>query len=152
MRSVSAQAFKDSILLADIYAIRMLNIGKSAAGKYVVGYTGEEFGFRLALTEGWEDTLSEFIGSKPMDFGDVFLWAVIKGKDLSWWLPKLPTKGRLACCKAGLPLFKRVFPDLPLTAQITEPSLWIAIHASIFLPTLIGSTLQYIIKGVPSCL
>jgi hypothetical protein len=72
MRSVSAQAFKDSILLADIYAIRMLNIGKSAAGKYVVGYTGEEFGFRLALTEGWEDTLSEFIGSEPMDFGDVF--------------------------------------------------------------------------------
>jgi O-methyltransferase involved in polyketide biosynthesis len=98
MRSVSAQAFKDSILLADIYAIRMLNIGKSAAGKYVVGYTGEEFGFRLALTEGWEDTLSEFIGSEPMDFGDVFLWAVIKGKDLSWWLPKLPTKGSLACC------------------------------------------------------
>ena len=98
MRSVSAQAFKDSILLADIYAIRMLNIGKSAAGKYVMAYKKGKFCFGLDLTGSCEATLSEFIGSKPMDFGDVFLWAVIKGKDLSWWLPKLPTKGSLACC------------------------------------------------------
>ena len=36
--------------------------------------------------------------------------------------------------------------------QITEPSLWMAIQASIFFPTLIGSTFQNMMKGVPSFL
>ena len=98
MRSVSAQAFKDSILLADIYAIRMLNIGKSAAGKYVMGYTEEEFGFGLDLTEAWETLCQSLSGVSLWTWATLFLWAVIKGKDLSWWLPKLPTKGSLACC------------------------------------------------------
>ena len=63
MRSVSAQAFKDSILLRNIYAIRMLNIGKSAAGKYVMDYKKEEFCFGLDLTGSCGDTFSEFIES-----------------------------------------------------------------------------------------
>ena len=63
-----------------------------------MAYKKEEFYFELDLTGSCEDTLSEFIESESMDLGDVFLWAVIKGKDLSWWLPKLPTKGSLACC------------------------------------------------------
>ena len=44
------------------------------------------------------------------------------------------------------------FSPKALKDQITEPSLWIATHASIFFPTLIGSTLQYMMKGVPSFL
>lgn len=36
--------------------------------------------------------------------------------------------------------------------QITDPSRWIATQATIFLPTLIGSTRQYMMKGVPSFL
>lgn len=38
------------------------------------------------------------------------------------------------------------------TFQITDPSRWIATQAVIFLPTLIGSTRQYMMKGVPSFL
>ncbi len=36
--------------------------------------------------------------------------------------------------------------------QITDPSRWMATQAVIFLPTLIGSTRQYMMKGVPSFL
>ena len=36
------------------------------------------------------------------------------------------------------------------TFQITEPSRWMATQAIIFLPTLIGSTRQYMMNGVPS--
>ena len=53
MRSISDHSFKDNILLAAIYAIRMLNIGKTCSGKHVMGYAGEEFGFGLDLAEAW---------------------------------------------------------------------------------------------------
>jgi hypothetical protein len=36
--------------------------------------------------------------------------------------------------------------------QITDPSRWMATQAVIFLPTLIGSTRQNMMKGVPSFL
>lgn len=37
-------------------------------------------------------------------------------------------------------------------SQITDPSRWMATQALIFLPTLTGSTRQYMMKGVPSFL
>ena len=53
MRSISDHSFKDNILLAVIYAIRILNIGKTSSGKHVKGYAGERLGFGLDLTEAW---------------------------------------------------------------------------------------------------
>ena len=53
MRSIIDHSFKDNILLAVIYAIRMLNIGRTSSGKHVMGYAEEELGFGLDLTEAW---------------------------------------------------------------------------------------------------
>ena len=59
----------------------------------------------------------------------------------------------------GLLLFGSLpYPDHPhgglfeTTSQITDPSRWMATQAVIFLPTLIGSTRQYMMKGVSSFL
>jgi len=87
MRSISDHSFKDNILLAAIYAIRMLNIGKTCSGKHVMGYAGEEFGFELDLTETCRfvsvyRNLVDGLGSR------FFLWEEIVGKAVSWWFPK----------------------------------------------------------------
>jgi methyltransferase (TIGR00027 family) len=66
MRSVSSHACKNSILLADIYANRMLNIAKSSVGKQVMDYTSEGLGFGLDLTTSWKNVLSEFIESESL--------------------------------------------------------------------------------------
>ena len=70
MRSVSSHACKNSILLADIYANRMLNIAKSNVGKQVMDYTSEGFGFGLDLTTSWKDVLSEFVESESLSLGE----------------------------------------------------------------------------------
>ncbi len=50
------------------------------------------------------------------------------------------------------------YPDDPhrvlfeTTSQMIDPSRWMATQAIIFLPTLIGNTRQYMMKGVPSFL
>ena len=77
MRSVSSHACKNSILLADIYANRMLNIAKSNVGKQVMDYTSEGLGFGLDLTTSWRDTLLEFVESESLSLGE----AVFMGSD-----------------------------------------------------------------------
>jgi len=87
MRSISDHSFKDNILLAAIYAIRMLNIGKTCSGKHVMGYAGEEFGFELDLTETcrFVSVYRNLVDSLGRRF---FLWEEIVGKAVSWWFPK----------------------------------------------------------------
>ena len=70
MRSVSSHACKNSILLADIYANRMLNIAKSNVGKQVMDYTSEGLGFGLDLTTSWKDVLTEFVESASLSLGE----------------------------------------------------------------------------------
>ena len=65
MRSIIDHSFKDNILLAVIYAIRMLNIGKTSSGKHVMGYAEEQFGFGLDLTEAWRFVSVYRFGRRP---------------------------------------------------------------------------------------
>ena len=46
----------------------------------------------------------------------------------------------------------QILPLSETTAQLTDPSRWTATQAVIFSPTLIGSTRQHMMKGVPSFL
>ena len=82
-----------------------------------------------------------------------------------WALPSQPSAvdGWLGCRSRASnrlmtsygSLLDRDYPNPILfetTSQITDPSRWMATQAVIFLPTLIGSTRQYMMKGVPSFL
>jgi O-methyltransferase involved in polyketide biosynthesis len=97
MRSIIDHSFKDNILLAVIYAIRMLNIGKTSSGKHVMGYAEEQFGFGLDLTEAWRfvSVYRHLVDGLGRRF---FLWEEIVGKALSWCFPKCPDKGSLPWC------------------------------------------------------
>jgi methyltransferase (TIGR00027 family) len=77
MRSVSSHACKNSILLADIYANRMLNIAKSTVGKQVMDYTNEGLGFGLDLNTSWKDVLLGFVESESLSLGE----AIFMGSD-----------------------------------------------------------------------
>ena len=59
--------------------------------------------------------------------------------------PAPPRRSRSYCKFIRLGLLPRHF-------QMVDPWRWMATQAIIFLPTLIGSTRQYMMKGVPSFL
>ena len=65
MRNIRPHSFKDNILLAVIYAIRILNTGKTSSGKHVMGYAEEQFGFGLDLTEAWRFVSVYRFGRRP---------------------------------------------------------------------------------------
>jgi methyltransferase (TIGR00027 family) len=72
MQEVRNHAPAGSVLLADIYADRLVNIGKNSAGKKVLDYTDEGFGFSLPLATNCEETLAEFIENESMSVGETF--------------------------------------------------------------------------------
>lgn len=72
MQDVRNHAPNGSILLADIYADRMVNIGKSIVGKNLLDYTDEGFGFGLNLTIDYEEALADFIESELLLVGETF--------------------------------------------------------------------------------
>ena len=53
MRNISPHSFKDNILLAVMYAIRILDTAKTSSGKHAMDCAGETFGFGLDLTKAW---------------------------------------------------------------------------------------------------
>jgi len=72
MHDVRNHAPAGSVLLADIYADRVVNIGKSAAGRKTLEYTGEGFGFSLPLATDYEDTLAAFVESESMSVRETY--------------------------------------------------------------------------------
>ena len=72
MQDVQHQAHKGSVLLADIYADRMINIGKSAGTSKVLEYTNEGLGFGLDFSVSYEEKLAEFIESESLSVGESF--------------------------------------------------------------------------------
>ena len=65
---------------------------------------------------------------------------------------------QMMCSNRASLLWELIRPENPnrflfeMTSQMTDPSRWMATQAAIVLPTLIGSTRQYMMKGVPSFL
>jgi methyltransferase (TIGR00027 family) len=72
MQEVRSHAAPGSILLADIYADRMVNMGKGAAGKKALDYTSESFGFALPFASNYEKVLADFVASESMSVGESF--------------------------------------------------------------------------------
>lgn len=72
MQEVRHHSAKGSILLADVYANRMVDMGKTSAGNKVLEFTGEGFGFGLNFESGWEEVLAEFVESESMSVSETF--------------------------------------------------------------------------------
>lgn len=72
IQDVRNHAPAGSVLLADIYADRLVNIGKSSAGQKALDYTDEGLGFSLPLTTNYEETLAEFVENESMSVGEAF--------------------------------------------------------------------------------
>nr|MBX2801432.1 class I SAM-dependent methyltransferase [Myxococcales bacterium] len=72
MGLVRANAAPGSVLLADIYARRLIDIGRSRVGSKALDYTGEGFGFGLPLDEDHESVLHTFVQSEELSVGQTF--------------------------------------------------------------------------------
>jgi hypothetical protein len=72
MQDVRNCAPAGSVLLADIYADRLVNIGKMTAVKKTLDYTDEGFGFSLPLATNYEQVFADFIQSESMSVGETF--------------------------------------------------------------------------------
>ena len=72
MQEVRHNSAKGSILLADVYANRMVDMGKTSVGNKLLEYAGEGFGFGLSFESGWEALLAAFVESESMSVGETF--------------------------------------------------------------------------------
>ena len=72
MRDVYSHATPGSVLLTDIYADRMVNIGKGAVTSKALDYTDENFGFSLPFANHYEEVLADFIESESLSVGETF--------------------------------------------------------------------------------
>ncbi|MCZ6895588.1 MAG: class I SAM-dependent methyltransferase, partial [Gammaproteobacteria bacterium] len=70
MQDVRSYAPAGSVLLADIYADRFVDIGKRSAVKKTLDYTDEGFGFSLPLATNYEEALLKFVESESMSVGE----------------------------------------------------------------------------------
>jgi methyltransferase (TIGR00027 family) len=72
MQDVRNHAPSGSVLLADIYADRFLNISKSSAVQKTLDYTDEGLGFGLPFAINYEETLAGFVEAESMSVGETF--------------------------------------------------------------------------------
>ena len=72
MQDVHNCAPPGSVLIADIYADRLVNIGKMTAVKKTLDYTNEGLGFSLPLAKNYEQVLAEFVEGESMSVGETW--------------------------------------------------------------------------------
>ena len=72
IQDVRDHAPAGSILLADIYADRFINLGKGSTAKKTLDYTNEGLGFSLPFATDYEQTLQEFIKPESMTVGETY--------------------------------------------------------------------------------
>lgn len=72
IQDIRTRAAVGSVLLADIYADRMLARFKSGAGKKTMEYTNEGLDFSLNFTTNYEGVLEKFLTSESMAAGETF--------------------------------------------------------------------------------
>ena len=70
LRGVRERAAPGSVLVADFYAERMLRLGRGRLVGKTLDYTGEGFGFGMALETDWERTVREFLGREGLVLGE----------------------------------------------------------------------------------
>ncbi len=70
MQDVHNHAPAGSVLLADIYAERFVNIGKRSAVKKTLDYTDEGLSFSLPFSTRYEEALTEFVENESMSVGE----------------------------------------------------------------------------------
>lgn len=71
MRLVKRRAAPGSILLADLYAERMIELyGKSRVGAKLLELTDEGLDFGLSFAANWEQALNEFVEAQSMKVGE----------------------------------------------------------------------------------
>lgn len=70
MQDVRNHAPAGSVLLADIYAERFVNIGKRSAVKKTLDYTDEGLSFSLPFSTRYEEALTEFVENESMSVGE----------------------------------------------------------------------------------
>lgn len=71
MQLVKHKAAPGSILLADMYAERLVDLlGKSNAGKKLLELTDEGLDFGLPFSVDWEQVLSNFVDAQSMQIGE----------------------------------------------------------------------------------
>jgi methyltransferase (TIGR00027 family) len=81
MQDVRNHAPSGSVLVADIYADRFVNIGKKTAIQKALDYTNEGLGFSLPLATNYEQVLAEFVESESMSV------------DETWFMGRSDNKG-----------------------------------------------------------
>ena len=72
LQKVRGRAAKGSVLLADLYAERMVSLAKKGALKKSLDYTNEGLGFSIDLTKNYEVELSKFVESESLVVGETF--------------------------------------------------------------------------------
>lgn len=72
IQDVRSKAAVGSVLLADIYANRLVAIAKSYAGEKALDYTDEGMDFGLDLATNYEEELSKFVKSESLSVGETF--------------------------------------------------------------------------------
>jgi methyltransferase (TIGR00027 family) len=72
MRAVRDHASPGSVLLADVYAERMIQMGKSKAVSRTLDYTDEGFGFGLPFASEHEAVLRDFVENESLTMGETF--------------------------------------------------------------------------------
>jgi len=72
MQDIRKQSTKGSILLADIYADRMVAMVNKGAGKKAMDYTNEGLDFSLNFHGEYDQALSKFVSSESMTVGETF--------------------------------------------------------------------------------
>ena len=72
IQGVRCHAPAGSILLADFYAERFINLGKKSFAKEILDSTNEGLNFNLPLTTDYEKTLQKFAESESMTVAETY--------------------------------------------------------------------------------
>lgn len=72
IRDLRNNAPTGSVLLADIYAERFINMSNKSGLKQALDYTDEGLAFNLPFASGYENALLEFVESESMSMGEAF--------------------------------------------------------------------------------
>lgn len=70
LRGVRERAAPGSVLVADLYAERMVRLGRGTLVGKTLDYTGEGFGFGMSLETDWERTVRRFLDSEGLILGE----------------------------------------------------------------------------------
>ena len=72
LRGVRARSAPGSVLVADVYAERLVRLARGKAVRKTLDYTDEGFAFALEFGTDWERTLRDFLESEGLSLGEAY--------------------------------------------------------------------------------